>query len=107
MAWSLNDLQGLPLKYAKIALTSSGDVVPAVSGKSILVMQVSVLGSATGTIKFQSGGTSDLTGDMDNVVASGLAPGFIGGLFHTAAGEKLNLVLSATHANGSLVYVEV
>lgn len=107
----------LPPKFAKIALTSTGTLVAAVSGKKIRVLSLlmtidTLTGDETYTFKSGAGGTA-LTGALGDasaasavlVIEYGFSPL---GHFETASGSLLELFLSVTgEAKGSLVYVEV
>lgn len=99
------------IKYAKIdASSTGGDVVAAVVGKRIRVISLFLtITTAAGTVKFQSGGSTDLTGAM-TFAAGGVQtlPHNPSGWFQTVAGEKLNMVLaSAGQVSGALTYQEI
>lgn len=80
---------------------ASADVVAAVAGKHIRVVAFDFDAGAN-TAKFQSGGTTDLTGTMTGTrEAVTRRPDF---LFQTAKGEKLNVVVSAGAIQGFLTY---
>ncbi len=99
------------IKRAKIDLSASGDLVAAVTGKKIRVLSLSLRLATAQTLKFQSGGSTDLTGVMTTAPATGAAldwPFNVGGWIETVAGEKLNLVEgSSVQASGCLSYIEV
>ena len=103
------------MKFAKIDLAASGDVVSAVTGKKIRVLSYFLVSAGSVTAKFQSGASTDLTGAMSLIVgvpnACDHAPpvhGMPTGYFETAPGEKLNLVLGGSvQVSGHLTYVEV
>lgn len=87
-----------PLR-AKIDAADSGNntLVAAVAGKKIRVIQFGLILDGAVTVQFQSGanGTA-LTGAMAPGTNGGLCPPFCPwGLLETAAGELLNLRLSA------------
>lgn len=97
---------------AVIDNATSGDntIVAAVSGKKIRVLSVVLVSAGSMTVRFESGaGGTALTGQMTVAAGSGFAPGYDPhGHFETAAGELLNLELSAaTSADGWLTYVVV
>jgi hypothetical protein len=101
-----------PIKFAKIAASSSGDntLVAAVPNKKIRVLLYNMIANGTVNGKFQSGASgTDLTGLKYMVVNTGIsAPYSPVGIFETAAGAILNLNLSAGVAvGGELVYQEV
>lgn len=104
-----NDATALTPKFAAIALAGSGDVVAAVASKKIRVLSLYGHGTTTGTIKFQSGASTDKTGVMNIANGNALNLAFSPvGHFETVAGEKLNAVLATMTAfNGVLTYVEV
>jgi len=94
--------------FAKIAASASGDneIVDAVAGKKIRVLRWGFAAGGDVTAKWRSGST-DLTGPrpLTKYAAAGGAPS-PWGLFETAAGEALNLNLSAAVAvGGELTYV--
>lgn len=93
-------------KFAAINLANSGDLVAAVTGKSILVLSLSIRLASAQTIKFQSGASSDLSGAMTLTVLD--LPHSPTGWLKTVAGAKLNAVLGgAVQCSGMLTYVEV
>src|SRR2546430_16473891 len=106
------DLDEIPVKFVPISASASADIVAAVAGKRIRVLAYTfTLAGTSPTAKFQSGGSTDLTGTFAPTTGSvlvhdagGLAPAFA-----TNVGEKLNLVLAgaAASAQGHLTYVLV
>lgn len=98
-----------PYKFAKIALTDSGDLVALVANRKIRVVSLFFVILGNQTVKFQSGASTDLTGAMSPGANGGLSLPFNqAGWFETAAGEKLNAVLGgATTLAGGLTYQEV
>jgi hypothetical protein len=97
---------------AVIDAATSGDntLVAAVTGKRIRVLDIVVISAGTMTIRFESGASGTaLTGQMTTAAGTGFAPGYNPvGHFETAAGQLLNMELSAaTSADGWLVYVLV
>jgi hypothetical protein len=99
------------ISFAAISQSGSGgDLVAAVTGYKIRVLALFMTNvTASGTAKFQSAGSSDLTGAMSFPANGQLVLPFSGaGLFETAAGAKLNLVLSsAGQVSGGLVYQSI
>jgi hypothetical protein len=96
-----------PITYLSLSQTSSADLVAAVSGKRILVLQVWLMVTTlNGTVKFQSGGSTDITGAMAFVADGQFNTGFSPvGIFQTNSGEKLNIVLASTgQVSGYIVY---
>jgi hypothetical protein len=97
-------------KFAKISASSSGDnaVVAAVAGKKIRVLRWGLTSNGTVSAKWRSN-TTDLTGPRYLVQYASAGGAYCPvGVFETAAGEALNLNLSAAVAvGGELVYIEV
>lgn len=101
-----------PVKRAAIVdADGTGDIVAAVTGKAIRVLSLFVTGTvAAGTLKFQSGGTTALTGAMLFAANGQLNLAFNPcGHFQTAVGEKLDSVGAASIGaiGGFIVYQEV
>lgn len=108
---------GVPLeiKWANLDVTASGDVIAAVTGKKLLVVSMALWArdaSGSGSFKFQSGGSTDLTPAF--TVDTTFRPQYQvldwnpAGWLITAAGEKLNVVLSSMNSlQGLFQYVEV
>lgn len=100
--------QAVPtILYQPIAQGGAGTTAIAggVAGKRIKVTSYLVVGSGTGTYKFQ-GNSNDLTGAIPFVANSGAA---IGGteyspLFQTGVGETLNLVTTGAAGQGHISY---
>ena len=94
-------------QHASFDLAASGDLVSLVAGKRIAVKNYMVTGAAGITAKFESGGTSDLTGTMiigdDGHIDADSSDDY---LFVSVAGEKLNLVTSGA-VDGHLSYDEI
>jgi hypothetical protein len=101
------------LKHVKIDLASSGDLVAAPSGSTVgqkirVISYGLTAANATTTIKFQSGGSTDLSGAM--TLAQGVALARDGSLdspvLECAKDAKLNLVLGGTpgQVSGHLTY---
>lgn len=100
------------IKRAIIDAASSGDntIVAAVTGKKIRVYQLVVVSAGTVTTRWESGASGTaLTGQMTLAVNTGYAPPFNPvGHFETAAGQLLNLELSAAvSVDGWLIYAEI
>lgn len=92
---------------APISASSSGDntIVPAVTGKKIVVKGVVVVAAGTVSVKWRSGST-DKTGAVPLVANGGyVLPVSTVGWLETVAGEALVLNLSgAVLAAGHIVY---
>ena len=108
--FDLTDFSPVP-QYATIAATTSGNtpVRAAVAGKKIRVLHAYAKANGAVTVKFQSA-TTDITGSA-NLSAAGddyKPGGSLAGLFETAAGEALNVNLSAiVTVGGHVTYVLV
>jgi len=95
--------------YAPINASTSGDttIVPAVSGKRILVVAYALVASSQVGVKFRSNNT-DITGLMKLVEGGGIAHAYEWGLFRTGVGEALRINLNANvQVGGYVVYREV
>ncbi len=105
-------------KFAKFALTATGTLVAAVSGKKIRVLALAMTCESsdedeTYTFKSGAGGTAK-TGAFGEATVEGgqfalVLPFSPVGWFETASGSLLELSIAGTspHADGCLVYVEV
>lgn len=99
---------------AAIAASASGDteLVAAVAGKRIRVISGVLSFGGTVNAKFNSGGSTDLTGLYYGILGTAVpfdyGPEGMGGMrghFETAPGEALNINLSgAVAVGGHLVY---
>ena len=79
------------------ATSGNNEIVAAVTGKKIRVLSMLMIAAGTVNARFESGadGTA-LTGQMPLVANSGFSATYnSNGWFETAAGESLNLELSA------------
>jgi hypothetical protein len=99
----------VPPKFKSVGATGSGDLIPLVSSKKIRVLAYALVFNAASTAKFQSGGSTDLSGAMPFGDKGGIcAPFNPVGWFESVAGEKLNLVLGTSVAwAGHITYIEV
>jgi hypothetical protein len=98
------------MTFASISASSSADLVAAITAAKIRVVALFLtVTTAAGTVKFQSGATTDLTGTITLGAGAPLVLPFNeAGWFETAAGAKLNFVLSsAGQVSGALVYQTV
>lgn len=106
----MNGATPLTPKFAPIALSATGSVVAAVTGKKIRVLGFFFVANGTVNVNFQSHTTTTTKTGLSYLVAnSGVSSGFYPvGLFETVAGEALDLALSGSIAvGGQVVYVEV
>jgi hypothetical protein len=101
------------VKYAVIDEATSGNntLVAAVTGKKIRVLNYVMVSGGTVTTRFESGaGGTALSGQMTMFLTvsnpMSISCGSVG-CFETAAGELLNLELSAAQSvDGHLAYIE-
>lgn len=96
----INDRIRYKHAYANPASSGSNTVVSAVTGQKIKVIGAFVVAAAVNTVKFMSAST-DLTGGMALAANGGFTlPISDKGIpyFETAAGEALNINLSASTA---------
>jgi hypothetical protein len=99
----------LTIKKIPVAVSASGTLIAAVSGKMIRVIAFALTSSGTVNVKFQSHVTGDLTGLFYEIANTGfvLSPN-TWGWFETVAGEALDISLSAgIPVGGVLTSVEV
>jgi len=97
------------IKHAAISASASADLIALVSDCRIVVLAYTIVVAAAVTVKFQSGGSNDLTGAMSLAANGGIsAPFNPAGHFMTAVGAKLNLVLGSSQAvAGHITYIVV
>ena len=96
-------------QFAAIDVSSSGDneLVAAVPGRVIKVLQIEYTGHGGVLVKLKSGASTDLEGVMGLLYGTGKVRNGTRSVpaFKTAAGEALNLNLSdAVQVVGSLVF---
>jgi hypothetical protein len=100
------------MRFAKIDLAASGDLVAAAPNRKIRVTSYKLVAAGSVTVKFQSGASTDLTGAMSLITGAEVGHdlgsdrcGEFVGYFETAVGEKLNLVLGGSvQVSGHLTY---
>lgn len=105
----MTGLTALTPKFKSISIAASADLIAAVTSKKIRIVAGFLTVAADTTIKFQSGGSTDLTGAMTVKSGGGFVLPFNPvGYFESTSGAKLNAVLgTATQVSGSLTYIEV
>jgi hypothetical protein len=91
-----NDAFTDSLKSAFVSASGNIDVIAAAPGFKLRVLNMAITSAASGTVKLQSGGSSDKTptfhlGVNGNVVMSNSL-----GVFESNAGEKINVVAAGT-----------
>ena len=102
------------VKYAKSDITSSADLVAAVTGKKIRLLALVLVSApvSTATWKLQSGASTDLTPvyeqDADTTPHIIIWPYNPKGWVETVVTEKLNVVLTnSMNFKANIVYEEV
>jgi hypothetical protein len=102
-------LGGANTTFAAISTSASADLVALIASRRIRVTSLFIVVTTAVTVKFQSGGTTDITGAMPFGANGGISLPFnAAGWFQTVAGEKLNLVLgSGVAVAGGLTYVSI
>lgn len=97
-----------PIAYAKIAATGTHAVAAAVSGKKRRLIALAAFAGAAGCTFYLASGSTALTGTM-TIGANGAVswPGCATGYIETAAGEALNVVVTAGALNGAAVVQSV
>jgi hypothetical protein len=83
-------------KSAFVTASGNADLVALVADKKIRVTSFLLTASDACTLKFQSGGGSDLTPPFHIPPSGNIPLSNELGLFETATGQKLNVVLSGT-----------
>jgi hypothetical protein len=91
-----NDAFTVELRTAFVNASGNTDVVPAVSATKLRVMSMLVTSAASGTIQFQSGGSSNKTAAFHLAPNGSISLSNELGLFESNSGEKLNAVVSGT-----------
>ena len=94
-----NDLFFSGLKSAFVSASGNADVIAFVSGSKLRVMAMTITTLSGCTVKLQSGASADKTPPFHLEANGNLTQSNPLGLFESAAGEKINAVVS-----GSTVY---
>ena len=96
------------VKTALVSRASSGELIAAVTGKSIRVVSAALMVASSVTVRLDTAG-NPLTGAMSMIVGVPLAlPVNPFGWVKTVAGEALNVTLgSAVQISGVIHYIEV
>jgi hypothetical protein len=96
------------LKSGFVAASGNADVIPLVAATKLRVMSMTITSSGVGTVKIQSGAVTDLTPPFHLAANGNISMSNSLGLFESAAGQKLNAVVSGTTAyTVMLTYREV
>jgi len=101
----VHTVPGFPVRYHSSANADSADLVAAVTGAKIRVMSMIVSMASGGTYKLQTGATTDITEAVTTAAGQLFVvwPYNPMGWCETAAGEKLNLVLSSAIATSVMI----
>jgi hypothetical protein len=91
---SVHDLRAYGLLSAQVDGSASADVVAAVSGYKVRVLNLALSASAACSLRFQTGGSGNLSHRIRIPSGDTVVLGNDLGLFDTVAGDKLNVVLS-------------
>jgi hypothetical protein len=92
----LNDAFTSDLRSAFVNASGNVDVIAAVAGTKLRVLNMAITSAASGTVKLQSGGSSDKTPAFHLGVNSNVVIGNSLGVFESNAGERINAVASGT-----------
>ena len=91
-----NDSFTNELKSAFVAASSDADVIAAVSGSKLRVIAMTITTDSGGTVKLQSGASTDKTPPFHLGVNSNLTQADSLGIFDSIVSEKINAVVSGT-----------
>ena len=95
-------------KFKAVDTAASADIIALVASTKLRVMSLTLSADAACNIKFQTGGTVDVTGKIYIPVNGTVHLSNALGLFESSSGEKINAVLTGTANVGiSLSYREV
>jgi hypothetical protein len=83
-------------RTAFVNASGSTDVIAAVSATKLRVMSMLITSAASGTVRFQSGGSTNLTPNFHLAPNGNISLSNELGLFESASGEKINAVSSGT-----------
>jgi len=106
----VHTVPGFPVRFHSSANADSADLVALVAGAKIRVMSLVISMASTGTYKFQTAATTDITEAVTTSTGAlvHIWPYNPMGWFETAAGEKLNLVLSSAIATSVMItYIHI
>ena len=91
-----NDTFMPTLKSAFISSAANADVIAAVASTKLRVMAMSITSATAGTVKIQSGASTDVTPPFYLAANGNITISNELGLFESATGQKLNAVISGT-----------
>jgi hypothetical protein len=99
---TIHDLVAFGLQSSQLEGSASADVVAAVSGYKVRVLGLALTADAACSLRFQTGGSGNLTPRLRVMSGDTVDLSNAMGLFETAIGDKLNVVLSGTANFGVL-----
>jgi len=99
---TVHDTVAFGLLSAQVDGSASADVVAAVSGYKVRVLGLALTADAPCSLRFQTGGSGNLTPRLRVPSGDTVTIANAMGLFDTTAGDKLNVVLSGTASYGVL-----
>lgn len=91
-----NDTFTPTLKSAFVAASGNADVVTGVASTKLRVTSMVITSAASGTVKIQSGGSSDLTPPFHIAANGNISISNELGLFESNLSQKLNAVVAGT-----------
>jgi hypothetical protein len=97
-----HDIYSNDLKQQVANLNASGDVIGLVSGKKLRILSITMSASQEASIKFQSDGVDDVTGNFYLAQRGTVSISNPLGVFQTDMGEKLNAVITWAGTAGTI-----
>ena len=91
---TFHDTFSTDIRFVASNLTASADLISSVSNTKLRVLSYALSADAPCTVKFQSQGTDDISGDLHLTTNQFVSHSSDIGLFETDSGDKLNLVLT-------------
>jgi len=99
---TVHDLQAYGLSSAQIDASGNSDVVASVSGYRVRVLSLALSASAACSLRFQTGGSGNITPRLRIPSGNTITVSSDLGLFDTVRGDKLNVILSGVAEYGVL-----
>ena len=93
---TFHDVFSDEVRFHSTDITASSDLITAVSNIKLRVISLVVSADAACTLKFQTNGTSDVTGTFYVPASRVISFSSDLGIFESGAGEKLNVVQTGT-----------
>jgi hypothetical protein len=91
---TFHDVFSTDIRFVASNITISDDLIAAVSNTKLRVLSYSLSTDAPCTVKFQSQGSDDITGDIFLAKNQFISNSSDIGLFETDTGDKLNIVIT-------------